>query len=436
MKEEERIRCPIHDLIGFKRKRKEDILLWTLIQTRPMQRLRRIKQLGFSEFVYPGATHTRFSHVVGAMQMSRRMLDVLQRNQPDQTASENDILSTLAAALLHDIGHGPYSHVFEDISEHFQISESHEAYTRALIDRTEISGILNDYDILEKTKRFFVKEPGYTLYNAVISSQIDCDRLDFLARDRHHTGVRSAVVDLEWLFDSLRIEKVDIDDSGAVKEYSFVFKEKGLVVVEEFVLAYMSMYKNVYFHKTTRAVQHMIRDILIDVIENHSDEPAVTSLPIIQFFSRRADSIENKLDLYLELDDASLIDVVKLSARKNWGLATELARRFFSRDLYKCFELQNTESGSVPRRKLEKFRTALTENGIYFVEDILSHRSYKQYAVTDSNFLKNILIWKGNEIESLGTVSDILKVPAKRTARIYFRNSTDRDSALAIYASC
>ncbi|MBV8567087.1 MAG: HD domain-containing protein, partial [Methylobacteriaceae bacterium] len=210
MKDEERIRCPVHDLISFKRSRADDALLWELIQSRPIQRLRRIKQLGFSEFVYPGATHSRFSHSLGAMQMARRMIDVLSRNQSFDTSGDHDKTATLVAALLHDIGHGPYSHVFEDILDHFGIKRNHEAFTLALIEGTEIKDKLTAAGLYEKTINLFTKEPGYNVFNAIISSQLDCDRLDFLCRDRYHTGIRSAALDLEWLFDSLRIEEVPI----------------------------------------------------------------------------------------------------------------------------------------------------------------------------------------------------------------------------------
>jgi HD superfamily phosphohydrolase len=127
MKDEERIRCPIHDLIGFKRSRDEDVLLWNLIQTSSFQRLRRIKQLGFSEFVYPGATHSRFSHVLGAMQMARRMLDVFEKNQAFEDVENLPIerKATLAAALLHDLGHGPYSHVFEEVCSARGLKKKH-----------------------------------------------------------------------------------------------------------------------------------------------------------------------------------------------------------------------------------------------------------------------------------------------------------------------
>src|SRR5258708_578239 len=140
MKEEERIRCPVHDLISFKRSRDEDALLWDLLQTRPVQRLRRIRQLGFSEFVYPGATHSRLSHVLGAMQMARRMLDVFERNEVFQEVKdlENERKATLAAALLHDIGHGPYSHVFEEVCDSVSLEKSHETYTLELLDSPDI----------------------------------------------------------------------------------------------------------------------------------------------------------------------------------------------------------------------------------------------------------------------------------------------------------
>jgi HD superfamily phosphohydrolase len=286
MKEEERIRCPIHDLISFKRSHPEDQLLWSLLQTPAVQRLRRIKQLGFSEFVYPGATHTRFSHVLGAMQMARRMLDAFEKDDifKEVVNLKEERMATLAAALLHDIGHGPYSHVFEETCAEIGIDKDHESYTRDLLDTPEVKTELDKAGAYEGAKKFFSKEPGYSVFNAVISSQLDCDRLDFLCRDRHHTGIRSAAIDLEWLFDSLRIEKVIIDDDEATpRAYAFVFKEKGLAVAEEFVIAYMKMYDNVYFHKTTRGVQHLVKEMLLDVHKDWIGEAAIRDLPLIRF---------------------------------------------------------------------------------------------------------------------------------------------------------
>jgi len=431
MKDEERIRCPVHDLISFKKQRSEDVVLWKLLQTPALQRLRRIKQLGFSEFVYPGATHTRLSHVLGAMQMARRMLDVLQRNNAfgEVENFEPQRSATLAAALLHDVGHGPYSHVFEEVCEALGIEKKHETYTLEFIEAEPIRSLLVYAGIFEETKRFFTEEPGSAVFNSIISSQLDCDRLDFLVRDRYHTGIRAANIDLAWLFDSLNIEKVVVDDDGA-SAYSFVFSEKGKAVAEEFVLAYMKMYHSVYFHKTTRGIQHLVRDMLVEVIQNHHGEPEIRNLPLIKFFKE-----SQSLDRYQLLDDSSVLAIAHVAAEGSWGLASALAKRFLDRDTYKCFELPSTATGNIGRNKLLRFRHALLEREIYFVEDKLSHRSYKQHAVTDESFLKNILIKINGEHESLGSVSSILTTPVTRVARVYFRSREDCDEAKRIFNS-
>lgn len=232
------------------------------------------------------------------------------------------------------------------------------------------------------------------------------------------------------MFDSLRIEKVPVDDAGGAFEYSFVFAEKGLAVAEEFVIAYMKMYHNVYFHKTTRGVQHLVKDMLIELFQNNGQRPELKNLPIFKFFNGRG-----KLADYELLDDSSVLAVAHTAAQQNWGLGSKLAVRFLNRDTYKCFELPTTATRNIGRNKLEKYRAALNEKNIYFIEDILSHRSYKQHAVTDSSFLKNILIKKDGEFESLGSISLLLKEPAPRVARLYFRTEEDRNSAKTIFQS-
>jgi len=128
--------------------------------------------------------------------------------------------------------------------------------------------------------------------------------------------------------------------------------------------------------------------------------------------------------------------VAHIAAENNWGLGSELARRFLKRDNYKCFELPSTSTGNIGRNKLERFRAALRQDNLYFIEDIVSQGNYKQYAVTDINFLKNLLIKKEGEYECLGNVSSLLKGPVARVARIYFRNEEDRDAAKLKFQTC
>src|SRR5215469_10249200 len=160
---DQRVRDPIHNLIKFSSNSPIDCVLWEIIQRPEFQRLRRIRQLGLSEYLYPGSTHTRLSHAIGAMEMARRMLDVLRRNRQLPGLKESiEEQATLCAALLHDVGHGPLSHVFEEASKTCGIKIPHEDWTRRIIAESSISEVLKMYDpsLLTKTERFFVSEPG------------------------------------------------------------------------------------------------------------------------------------------------------------------------------------------------------------------------------------------------------------------------------------
>ena len=148
MDRDQRIRDPIYDLVKFSADRAEDKLLWSLVQSPELQRLRRIRQLGFSEIVYPGATNTRFAHALGALQLARRMLGVLNKNNAfaDVPDADNWKVATLVAALIHDVGHGPFSHVFEEVSEELGVTTHHEQWTKEIINSGTFAPKLDDYD--------------------------------------------------------------------------------------------------------------------------------------------------------------------------------------------------------------------------------------------------------------------------------------------------
>lgn len=421
----QRIRDPIHNLISFTGD--EDRPLCRLIETRPVQRLRRIKQLGFSEFVYPGATHTRFSHVLGAMQMARRMLTAFERSRAIQIGSTDHELkrrATIAAALLHDVGHGPYSHVFEELCGDFGVEKEHEAWTLEIIESPEISSILNEADLFEEVKCFFASEKLYTPYSAIISSQMDCDRLDFLCRDRYFCGLRSSFIDLEWLFDSLMIESVVVDPKNIIEKYSFVVHPKGLRVVEEFVIAYMKMYNDVYFHKTTRGVQHMVAKIIKLALTEAGE--TFRQHAIARFLLEES---SRTLDIYLNLDDSSITSLIHEIAQKNVGDASILAQRYLDRDLFKCLEVPPKPDGEPQSQLLKKFKSKLDENGIFYVIDLVAGRSYKQYDVADKKYLENILIKQGQEHGRLHGVSKIIRSIPSQATRIYFSDDADRQRA-------
>lgn len=429
MKKTQRIRDPIHNLIGFSDSSPEDELLWALLQTPPIQRLRRIRQLGFSEFVYPGATHSRFSHTLGAMQMARRMLGVFRRNKLDSLMNDDyDVnrIATVAAALLHDVGHGPYSHVFEEISELCGIERAHEEYTLEIIQNTEISDILKKADQFERVIELFEREKGYSPFHAIISSQMDCDRLDFLSRDRYFCGVRSSYIDLEWLFDSLTIEEVIVDPGASISEFSFVVAPKGVRVVEEFVISYIKMYQDIYFHKTTRSIQHVVTEALNNAIVVYNGDEVLMKQPAFSYFT---DKNKQNLEEYITLDDSSIISLLNCLSRGKYGRATELAERFFQRKPFKCLEIPPGVDGEIRGQLLKKLKEKLEQSNIFYKLDILKPKSYKQYDVYDKKYMENILVKQGDEHVRLHKISNIVRQFSENTVRMYFNCNEDRDTA-------
>lgn len=430
MGELRRVRDPIHNLISFSSE-DDDQLLAKLVDTQPLQRLRRIRQLGFSEFVYPGATHTRFSHALGAMQMARRMLSAFEKNGVIVADKNHSTMkkATVAAALLHDVGHGPYSHVFEELSEHVGQKKGHEEYTTELIKAPEISALLKEHGVYDEVTDFFDKESDYTPYSAIISSQMDCDRLDFLARDRYFTGIQSSIIDLEWLFDSLTIDKVNTGEDDTEK-YSFVVESKGLRVVEEFVISYMKMYNDVYFHKTTRAVQHMVVDAITEVLDKYTDKPEIKQNPLIMYLKDGGDD----LDFYSSLDDADVTSLLHTLAEGPYDHAKVLAKRYLQRDLYKAIDLPPIADGEIPTRLNQRFKDNLEAEKIWYKVDVIKSKAYKQYSVSDKKFFENIIVMQDNEHVRLHSASRIIKSIDDRKARFYFANTEDREVGLKCLA--
>ena len=214
------VRDPVHDIIPFQETPCDKLLL-RLIETAEFQRLRRIKQLGMSELVFPGANHNRFAHSLGVMNMARRFLQTLERESG--TLPEEQRIAVLTASLLHDVGHGPFSHTFEKVT-----GESHEARTVEIIQDpdTEVHKCLSEFDPklpqtlaaffdedLEGSERDALIPPHLT---QVVSSQLDADRFDYLLRDSYATGTQYGRFDANWLLQHLHLD----DDKKAVLSFA------------------------------------------------------------------------------------------------------------------------------------------------------------------------------------------------------------------------
>lgn len=270
MRSEDKVRDPIHDFIRFDRVEKE------IIDTREFQRLRNIKQLSFCYYVYPGAMHSRFEHSLGVMELATQYFDCLDHDRhPDRKTfrsiyenedKRKEARRTLRlAALLHDVGHLPYSHTLENILPQDQDSGSklkHEDVSVAIIRETKIEEIIKKAygaDEIKRITRILTKEELLHedfLLRQIISGEFDADRMDYLIRDSHHCGVSYGKFDYHRLLESLRLYQDDDEN------YWLTIERGGVHCLEALILARYFMFAQVYFHRTRRMYDYYLNEFL------------------------------------------------------------------------------------------------------------------------------------------------------------------------------
>ena len=352
----QRLRDPVHDLIPFGTDQFEHTL-WRVIQTPPFQRLRRIRQLGFSEFVFPGATHTRFAHSIGVFHIARQLIGVIRASiGADRTRQYGDHQAhvAMAAALVHDVGHGMFSHAFEPIAEAMKLPMvHHEAQSERLILGSEIAEVLQTLgggfanDVAALIGR---KEPG-NLYDAVVSSQFDADRLDYMQRDRLMTGVQSSGIDLTWLLANLEIASVGTgaDEEGAGEVETLVLGPKAALTAESYVLSLFHLYPNVYYHKTTRGVEAVFGALMRHLIrlgrKGHTDKIGLpANHPILRF------ALEpERLEYATALDDLVFWGALPMLAEAEDQVVAGRATALRDRRLPECIDIRQEVEATLPR---------------------------------------------------------------------------------------
>lgn len=380
-------RDPVHNTIAFEESRQDKLLL-DLVNSREFQRLRRIKQLGMSEFVFPGAVHTRFAHSLGVMHTAKRFLSRVDRIRRERLTEEQRIV-TLIACLLHDVGHGPFSHTFEKIT-----GEDHEDRTLEIIcdPATEINKILiafsRELNLPEVLKVFFSEtdEPAPkkqdipAILTEIVSSQMDADRFDYLLRDSLSTGVGYGRFDLEWIIDLLYVR----DD-----DRTFYLSHKGLLPAEQYIFARYHMYRIVYFHKTTRAAEVMLRllfkrfkDLVGKQLTFEDRQKIVPEAPssVTRAFSEKID-----LARYLDLDDHIMTAFLRACLGSKDKLLQKLACGILERRLFKGLDMTDTmrEKPDLAMKAWSAATEMLKGRGIdpeYFLaQDTAGDVPYKPY---------------------------------------------------------
>lgn len=355
----QRVRDPIHNLIEFGTDQFEDTL-WRVIQTPPFQRLRRIKQLGFSEFVFPGATHTRFAHSIGVFHMARLLMGVIRKyvDTHQQQFKTQQANYALAAALLHDVGHGMFSHAFEGIGKEFRWKMArHEDVSQRLIRESEISEVLDKAlgkGFSENVADLISQDTPNDLYGSIVSSQFDADRLDYMQRDRMMTGVQSSSVDPTWLLANLEVAEVSTgaDETGVGKIETLVLGPKAVQTAESYVLALFHLYPNVYLHKTTRGAEMLFKALIRRLVKLGSDDHiAKTGLnerhPIFRFIQE-----PDNLSRALSLDDTVFWGALPMLAEAEDEEVRRLTISLSGRHLMRCVDLRlRVDAELSPREK-------------------------------------------------------------------------------------
>lgn len=378
------LRDPLHGLIALDEGSADGRLLIRLIDSPEVQRLRRIRQLGLAHYAFPGAEHSRFTHSVGALHLMGRLLDQLSRGY---TIDSELAFYARVASLLHDVGHGPFSHVSERI---FGIH--HETWTLRVLhdDRTEVHRILSGYSrslpsVIESMLSGMAK-PGYLC--SLVSSQLDVDRLDYLLRDSLMTGVKYGIFDLDRLAHMLRISP---------EGDKIIVAAGGTIPIEKYIQARYHMYRQVYLHKTVTAVEAMLAALLRRGAELlavggpadlHHDAPLARAL---------ADPDELDLADFLELDDVELMAQIKAWRRSADPVLADLSSRMLDRRLFKTLEI-DARTPDAPAR-IERAREAVARAGLdpryYLLRVDSSDTPYSPYDLSAPKAVDHIFVEDG-----------------------------------------
>ncbi len=433
----ERIRDPVHGLIVFggsgdRHRDKTDLIAWELLNTAEFQRLRRIRQLGFSDLVFPGATHSRFAHSVGVYHMARRLADVIARQKPGGRDPCRERVALLAA-LLHDIGHGPFSHAFESAAGPHR---RHEEWSAEIVrGDTTVNHVLRSAkaDLPEQIGALLTDDEPKDIYSAIVSSQFDADRLDYIQRDRLMTGVEFGHIDLDWLLDCLRVGEITLDEDNPVLAQCLYLGPKGLQVAEEYLEARSRLYRMIYMHKTTRAAEKMLQFLLSQVALKMKDNDLARQEPVLHYLT----SEEPTLSSYLVLDDSKVWAALSIYSGLPDPNISRIAKRLLDRDLYKCVDIgiRDREGGNLHSRFRRRLKQIEWQDKILF--DDTEVTSYKWYNFDDTSALNKILVKTRDDIQEptdIIDISDIVKAlrDGTRIRRCYAPDKSKADDLQAI----
>ncbi|KGX86489.1 HD domain-containing protein [Pontibacillus litoralis] len=398
--EEKVFKDPVHRYVHVR-----DRVIWDLVGTPEFQRLRRVKQLGTSYLTFHGAEHSRFNHSLGVYEIVRRIIDNFQNREH---WNHEERLLCLTAALLHDLGHGPFSHSFEKV---FKLD--HEYFTRAIIlGDTYVHAILQRVapDFPQKVADVINKTYENKLVVSLISSQIDADRMDYLQRDAYFTGVSYGHFDMERILRVMR-----------PMEDQVVVKESGMHAVEDYIMSRYQMYWQVYFHPVTRSAEVILTKVLHRAKQLYEEGYTFKCAPVHfeTFFKGEPD-----LQAYLKLDEAITLYYFQMWQEEEDPILSDLCWRFVNRKLFKYVEFNPNTQMNEWMELYKLFQKAGMDPDYYLVVDSSSDLPYDFYRPGEEGERLPIhLLLPNKELQELSRKSEIVEAISgkKRTDhKLYF----------------
>jgi uncharacterized protein len=388
-------RDAVHNIIRLRTDTPEGALIGKLVDTIEFQRLRRIRQLGLAHFAYQAAEHSRFAHSLGAFHLATRTLAKLGETY---TIAQENQTAVRVAALLHDIGHGPFSHVIEPI-----LGFHHEDFTveAVLSDATEVGQLLQAFspriatdvaDIINGTFRPMALAQ-------LVSSQLDVDRMDYLLRDSLMTGVKYGVYDIEWIIKSLEINEAT--------DQLYV-SARGLYAVEDYLQARYYMFRQVYFHRTLRSAESVLHSLLRRALVLFKNGKAVWHVSGTAF-EKVLNGEKLSLSEHLALDDSDVIYHIKQWQAAEDTILSDLSKRFLNRRLFKAFDLDMPEADR--QKFVDEARKLVEDAGFdpdyYFVEDKAGDVPHYFYTKDDANPKNLIYVEEGFSHPAIREISEV-----------------------------
>lgn len=436
-------RDPLYDYIQID---KEKSWLLDLIDTPELQRLRYISQLGMSHVTYPGSTHSRFSHSLGVLHLMQQCISHLKQGYAEYF-KQMDEEALLAAALLHDIGHGPFSHATEGIFG--DVDHEERALNIIKDSQSNIKEVLNrrDKNLVSKVAALISKRSTAALWQkSLISSQLDMDRLDYLRRDALCSGAEYGNFDWFRILHTMELNEKEIERGR--KDAFVTWPNKSRFALEEYIFSRFYMYQSVYFHHTTRGFECLLREILRKAKDLARQDKNFTKSLLSPIEILWGEEKSEDTEAFLDLNDHILIAQIMIWRRNDRDKTiSDLSERFLLRKGIGCEELPGNRAPMEMYEKIAKIKEYLENKGLdpnyYFFEDEARTTTYRPYrsasASEEQSSVNSIMLfeplWLGTDrtgFQEITEVPDLKRLRAiteesSSVLRYYFPKEYERE---------